>query len=170
MKPQKLTRALLKPGTVFWQAYVDTDPETQRTSVSLTEWRIKSVLNRRPTVDAAPVPTAFFVRKVDGHTWVKLISRSGDYGWSPNIGEFDRKSCHLGDMLPDGLATTKRRACELASHQLQVRHERLVRLSPRTGMECPEQDPEYMAEYEQEVAAAARAVAYWTTREKKPSA
>jgi hypothetical protein len=73
-------------------------------------------------------------------------------------------------MLPDGLATTKRRACELASHQLQVRHERLVTLSQRTGMESPEQDPEYMAEYEQEVAAAARAVAYWTTREKKPSA
>lgn len=169
MKPQKLTQALLKEGAVFWRAYVDTDPEAKKSSVLIEEWVLKSVLSRRPEKDQEPVPTAFFVEKVDGVTWVRLSKKTGDYGWSPQIDTAYRKSCHLGFELPKGLATTKSRACALEKARLEASDETRKRLAVRLNQPDPDSDPEYVAHRDQERAAIDRAIAYWKGREGKSS-
>lgn len=166
MKAQTLTKAMLKANACFWKASVDTDPDTGKSTVKIEEWRVRSVLNRRPSEGLEPVPTAFFVKKVDGSTWVKLSPRKGDYGWASAIRGIDKATCHLGCPLPDGMATTKYRACERAKILHHESRESLAKSLIRFGHSSPDDDPEYMAEMANEVAALDRAAAYWKTREK----
>lgn len=169
MKAQKLTKALLKPGASFWGARVETDLDTGKSSVEIIEWKIKSILNRRPQKDLPPVPTAFFVQKVDGLTWVKLSKKTGDYGWAPNIAEIQRSSCHVGHELPSGLATTKAKACELAKAKLESRNDQRMRIAKQYALAIPDDDPDYVAELNQERAIISRAIAYWKGKEGKCS-
>ena len=166
MKPQKLTKALLMPNACFWRARADTDPDTGKVTVRIEEWRIQAIQNMRPEGSTETVPTAKLALKVDGKTWVKLSTRTGDYGWSKGISKYEKATCHLGQPLPNGLATTKHQACELAMTDRIADHERLVALSAKFGHPCPIEDPEYMAEYDQERAALTRAIAYWKGRAK----
>lgn len=60
-------------------------------------------------------PYTYWVQKINGITWVKLSSKSGDYGWEKNLHPIWRTMCWNGYKLSFyGFGTTKLAAARLA--------------------------------------------------------
>lgn len=114
---QKLPAAL-RVGTVLYKASAEYDDHTCRARTELKEWHVTSI-KRKHAGD--PAHTIYLVRKVDGATWGKRSTKSGDYGWLPSIGPEWRDSFTHGEYMASGYATTAARACALAIGDTQHR-------------------------------------------------
>jgi hypothetical protein len=107
---QKLP-ANLGVGSILYKAIAEYDDDTHRARTLLKEWHVTSIKRKGAGDDA---PTIYLVQKVDGATWGKLSSKTGDYGWLPSIGSDWRDSFVHGVYMASGYATTPAKAYALA--------------------------------------------------------
>ena len=65
------------------------------------------------------------LQRHDGIAWVKVSTKSGDYGWSTSIAEVWRSSFNVGSDLPTGIYTAKLAALRHLQYRLKKSKKRV---------------------------------------------
>ena len=123
-KRQPYPASRIKVGAVLYRAFSLVDDGKVETGFE--EWVVRNIRARRNSktirgisLAARDIEVAKVVNlamKTHG-TWGKLSTKTGDFGWLPNIWRGFRRQFQVGTDLPIGIYTTKRAALafELAS-------------------------------------------------------
>lgn len=123
-KRQAYPASRIKVGAVLYRAFAVVNKGKVETGFE--DWVVRNIRARRNSKTKngiSLVSPGFDVPKVVNlalktqGTWGKLSSKTGDYGWLPNIDSAFRRQFQVGADLPFGIYTTKRAALayELAS-------------------------------------------------------
>lgn len=105
-------------GKVLYKASACTD-ENDKSTTEIVELHIRTVQMRAHGVLNEKRLTAFAWQKIDGVTWGKKSSKTGDYGWLPNADPYYRVKIVAGESMPSGIGTTKLAAWQSCLKSLQ---------------------------------------------------
>lgn len=120
-KPQPYPASRIKVGAVLYRAYSLVDDGKVETGFE--EWVVRNIRARRNSktimgislsAHGIEVPKVVNLAMKTHGTWGKLSTKSGDYGWLPNIWSGFRLQFKVGADLPRGVYTTKRAALAYA--------------------------------------------------------
>ena len=123
-KRQPYPASRIKVGAVLYRAYSLVDEGKVETGFQ--EWVVRNIRARRNSMKlmgislvgrGIEIPKVVNLAQKSFSSWGKRSTKSGDFGWLPNIPTHCRQQFRVGSDLPIGMYTTKRAALayELAS-------------------------------------------------------
>lgn len=121
MKRQKYPASVIKVGAIL---YTTTGFVWEgKVCIGVNEWVVRSIQCKRGSKskfgfkNLYPEDPAQYVnvtQRLDGITWGKLSTKTGDYGWKKSIPAEYREQFKVGADLPNGFYTTKLQAFKYA--------------------------------------------------------
>lgn len=103
----------MKVGDEYYDCWVDLDEGC----IGVDLWIITKIAG----------PRAFAIKKTP-YTWVKVSTKTGDYGWAKRISDFDRAAFAVASGPPDSWAKTKAAAYTKALPAVDAAIKRLTRV------------------------------------------
>lgn len=117
-RKQAFPASKIAVGAVLYEAAASTDDD-RKTTTAIQEWVVRSIRAKRGTKSrfgvASPIAKEAcqyvnLTQKLEGVTWGKRSSKSGDYGWLNSIPTWCTHQFEVGQDLPLGIYTTVRAA------------------------------------------------------------